>query len=85
MTKRIILTKEPIQITDGSKEVHLTISTGRNLKAFYAVSVNKPDKKHFHTFMKHYMNIPKGWSIWMWDIEDSSEEVIIAISEKTHD
>ena len=85
MTDRFILTGEPVRFSDGTKEVHLTVSTNRALKFYYCESIESPDKSGFHTLLNdHAMNIPKGWSMWGWN-PDESAEVIIGLSEKTSD
>jgi len=73
MTNTLTLTSTPVQISNGTKEVYLTVNKGS--KPRYAIGATSPDKSAYHELNTYEMNIGLGFSVWMWSGTNQVTEV----------
>lgn len=77
-TVNVTLTSAPLRVSNGSSDVHITLDSGSSFK--YAVSTTTPNKSAGHLFNQSILNIPQGFSVWVWN--DTGYKVDITYSNK---
>lgn len=78
MTTKLSLSTTPVRVSNGSKEVHVTVNKGS--KPRYAISVAQPNTNQYHVLLDPVMNIGEGYTVWMW--KGDSDPLEIVYSEK---
>lgn len=73
MTDTLTLTTVPVQVSDGTKEVHLTVSKGTRPR--YATGATIPATDKYHELTDSVMNIGIGFSVWMWKVTSETVEI----------
>lgn len=84
MATKITLTSDPQLLSDGTKQVHVTVEKGSVFH--YAVSDAKPSTATSpteipHTCHESVMNIEVGFKVWAWN--SHGFEVVLACSSST--
>lgn len=84
MATKITLTNDPQRLSDGTKQVHVTVEKGSVF--YYSVGTTKPTLPMSagqmpHTCRDGVVNIDVGFSVWAWN--PHGYDVVLALSSAT--
>lgn len=71
MSEKVIVTRTPKQITDGTNSAHLTIESG------YVDYADSPDSSAWHRPDRKVMDIRSPWMVWMRAKRGLEAEIVV--------
>lgn len=73
MSEHVVVTRTPVQITDGTNSAHLTIEVG------YIEYADSGNSSAWHRPDRKVMDISSPWVVWMRATRGPEAEIVITL------